>query len=129
MTLEALDLATFRRNGMLTVDATINGLDGTAANLTGFTGDSIRWAISKSRRGPRLATLSLTANTYGDITLTGAAAGLIRIQFRAPVPPADPDPFAAGLYWQECEVVLAEATETKFFGPVRIEPSMFANEE
>jgi hypothetical protein len=123
--MDPLDLVSFKRNSMLTVDATIKGLDGAAANLTGLTGDDIRWAISKTRGGERLATLSLTANDYGDITVTSASAGRIRIQFRAPLPPADPDPFAPGRFWHECEVALAEATATQFYGPAQIEPSMF----
>lgn len=126
MTTGLQELATFKRNSMLTVDATINGLDGEPVDITALTGEDIRWAISRSWRGnPRLATLDLD----DGITKVDAASGAIRIQFRAPVPPADPDPFRPGMYWQECEVVLTEVTTTQFHGPVRIEPSMFAEGE
>lgn len=133
MTTEPLDLATFKRNSDFTIDATINALDGTPADITALSGDDIRWAISASRRGPRLATVDLSgADTgTGEITKTDAANGRIRIQFRPPLPPADPDPFKARNkpYWQECEVTLSEVLSTQFYGPVRIEASMFSEEE
>ncbi len=128
--IEPLELASFKRNSTLTIDAVINGLDGEPANLAGLTGDDIRWGLSASRGGPRLVTVDLDGADAGtgDITIVSAAAGQIRIQFRPPLPPADPDPFRARSrpYWQECEVALAETAATQFFGPVRIEPSIFA---
>jgi hypothetical protein len=131
--MEPLDLATFKRNSTLTIDAIINGLDGEVANLTGLTGDDIRWGLSARRGGPRLVTIDLDAASVGTgaITIVSAVAGTIRIQFRPPLPPADPDPFRAKNqpYWHECEVVLAETVTTQFFGPVRIEPSMLADTE
>lgn len=124
--MDPMELVSFGRNSELTIDATINRLAGDAADLTSLTGDDIRWAISKSRKGPRLATLSLTSNAYGVITKVAATSGQIRIQFRATVPPDDPDPFKPGYYWHECEVVLSEALSTQFWGRVLILPSMFA---
>lgn len=76
-----------------------------------------------------MATLSLDANSYGEIALIDSANGRARIQFRAPLPPANPDPFAPGMYWHECEVVLSEVTTTQFFGKLRIEESMFSETE
>lgn len=113
-----------RRNSTLTIDATIMKLDGTAASLAGLSGDDIRWGIARSKRGPRLATL-----TIGDgIEVTSESDGQIRIQFRAPLPPADPDPFRPGNYWGECEVSLSETEATQFYGPIRIEPSIFTED-
>lgn len=133
MALEPLDTITFKRNSMLTIDATINGLDGEPANLAGLTGDDIRWAIARRRDGPRLATVDLDgADTgTGDITITAASTGRIRVQWRPPLPPDDDDPFRArgAPYWHECEVVLSEVTTTQFHGPVIIEPSIFAEDE
>lgn len=127
--MDPLDVAIFHRNSMLTVDATINDLAGDPADITALTGDDIRWAISRSQGGPRLATLSLTPNSYGQITKLSAPNGTIRIQFRAPLPPdEDPDPFRAGRYWQECEVTLSEVATTQFFGPVLIQKSMFTED-
>lgn len=130
--MDALDLATFKRNSTLTIDATISKLDGTAANLSAVTGDDIRWALSARQGGPRLVTINLdSADTgTGSITVVSASTGRIRIQFRPPLPPADPDPFRAksGPYWQECEVTLAETATTQFFGPVQIQASMFSED-
>lgn len=128
--MEPLDLASFPRNSTLTVDCTITKLDGTAANLTGLTGSDIRWGLSARRGGPRLVTVDLDgADTgSGDIAIVSAALGTIRIQFRPPLPPADPDPFRArgSPYWQELEVALSETVTTEAWGPVLIEPSMFS---
>lgn len=113
---------------MLTIDAVINGLSGTPADLTGLTGTAIRWGIAARRGGPRLATLSLTPNAFGSVTLTAPTLGRIRIQFEPTLPPAVPDPFKAksSPYWHECEVDLPEVDTTQFWGPVLIEPSIFA---
>lgn len=127
--MEPLELATFLRNSMLTVDVTVTGLDGTAADVSALTGDDIRWGLAARRGGPPLATVSLTPNSYGSIEIVDGAAGQIRIQFRAPVPPADPDPFRAkgAPYWQEGEVDLTEVFTSQFWGPVLIMPSMFTD--
>ena len=130
MTTGLQELATVRRNSTLTVDATVELLDGSAADLTGLTGDDIRWGLSARRGGPRLVTVDLDGADTGTglVTIVSAAAGTIRIQFRAPLPPADPDPFRAknAPYWQELEVTLAETVTTQFWGPVRIEKSIFS---
>lgn len=130
MALEPLELISFKRNSMLTIDATINGLDGEPADLTGLTGDDIRWGIAARRGGPRLATVDLddADEGTGDITITSASNGRIRVQWQPPLPPDDDDPFRAknAPYWHECEVTLTEVTTTQFWGPVIIEPSIFA---
>lgn len=132
--LEPLEVVSFHRNSMLTIDATITGLDGEPANLSGLTGDDIRWAISARRGGPRIAELDLDSTFVddgGEITVTSAAQGQVRIQFRPPLPPADPDPFRAknAPYWHEGFVALSEVETTQFFGPVLILPSMLAAAE
>jgi hypothetical protein len=133
MALTPLAIACFKRNSTLTVDAVINGLDGEPANLAGLTGDDIQWALSASLGGERLVEVDLdgASTGTGDITITDAANGEIRIQFRPPLPPADPDPFKPRNrpYWHECFVNLSEAPTTQFFGPVRIEKSMWSAEE
>jgi hypothetical protein len=130
MALTPQDIVCFKRNSELTVDAVINGLDGLPANLTGLTGDDIKWALSASMGGVRLVEVDLDGASVGtgDITVTDAVNGEIRIQFTPPLPPADPDPFKARNrpYWQECFVNLSEAAATQFFGPVRIEKSMWS---
>lgn len=127
MSLTPNDLVCIKRNSELTIDATITGLDGTAADVSALSGDDIRWRIAATRGGTALATVSLTSNSYGVISKLDAANGAIRIQFQPPVPAADPDPFRAkrNPYWYECEVALTEVTTTQFFGPVQIQPSMF----
>lgn len=130
MSLTPLDLVCFKRNSTLTIDATINGLDGEPASLAGLTGENIRWAMSSTRGGTRLVVVDLdgASTGTGDISITDSANGGIRIQFRPPLPPASTDPFKPRNqpYWHECEVVLSETTTTQFFGPLRIEKSMFS---
>lgn len=130
MSLTAQDLVCFKRNSTLTIDATINGLDGDPADLTGLTGDDIQWALSSTKGGERLVEVDLdgASTGTGDISITDTANGGIRIQFRPPLPPASTDPFEPRNrpYWQECFVNLSEAPSTQFFGPVRIEKSMWS---
>lgn len=127
--MEPMDLITFRRNSELTIDATINGLDGDPADITSLATTDIRWGIARSKSGPRLATLSLTSNDFGVITKVSPSEGTIRIQFTPTLPPEDDDDFAPGLYYHECTVNLSEASATQFWGRIRIQPSIFAEDE
>jgi hypothetical protein len=111
----------FRLDETLTINAEVKDPDGEAMNLTGLVTNDIRWGISDSKGGTRLATLAIGTG----ITVVSAAAGTIKIEFA----PSSQDAIHPGRYYHECQVVhSSHGTSIQFAGKARVLESVFMTE-
>lgn len=112
----------FRLDETLTISCEVKDPDGEAMNLTGLVTNDIRWGISDSKGGTRLATLAISSG----ITVVSAVAGTVTVRF---APSSQASLFAPGRYYHELQVVHAtHGTSIQFAGKAKILESVFMTE-
>lgn len=111
----------FNLDETLRISASLKDPSGGALNLTGLATTDIRWGISDSKGGTRLATLAISSG----ITVVSAVAGTITIALA----PASQDDLHPGRYYHECQVTHGTyGVSIQFEGKARVHESMFATE-